>query len=540
MTYPYTFILIALGLSTAGVMAGVAQSSNPLPEVPVHLRTPVNNTHIYNLEAPIPPQCYTQTDQRYNPCYTCHQAYPRLANTARYNQLDDGGLQGAYGFSEEGLTNHWQNLFVDRSDWVKRVSNSHIHAYIHQENYSALAPKLRQQNWQGYIPDLNGFEQAAGAFNAQGLALDGSHWITFNYKPFLGTFWPTNGSTDDVVIRLPKAFREHQGHYHLGVYLANLSLLELSIKQLPHISVAPLDETLFGQDLDGDGQLNQTQRLLPRSHYLGDASGIPISPQQYPEGTEFLHSVRYVGINAEGHAYVPPRMKELRYMKKIRRLDSYDISSRYARERKEKRLAELPAFNDHGQRGMENGYGWLLQGFIEDYKGELRPQTHEETLFCMGCHAAIGTTIDHTFAFARKITGRAGWGYINLRGMPDAPNLNEPGGEILNYLKRTGGGNEFRENPEMQARWFFANGQLNSPAVQKADVAQLITPSPARAHQLNKAYTHLVRHQSYRLGRDATLSPARHVFNEVNPETQPLPPQHQVLHWDIRLDWPNP
>ena len=32
----------------------------------------------------------------------------------------------------------------------------------------------------------------------------GSDWRTVRYQPFPGAFWPTNGSTGDVFIRLPK------------------------------------------------------------------------------------------------------------------------------------------------------------------------------------------------------------------------------------------------------------------------------------------------------------------------------------------------
>ena len=91
--------------------------------------------------------------------------------------------------------------------------------------------------------------------------------------------------------------------------------------------------------------------------------------------------------------------------------------------------------------------------------------------------------------------------------MPDAANISEPGGEIRNYLKRAGGGSEFRENPEMVDKWYRADGSLNEEAIANADVYTLITPSRERALKLNKAYTHIVRHQSYIHGRDASGIP---------------------------------
>jgi hypothetical protein len=42
----------------------------------------------------IPPQCYTRTEGRFNPCYTCHQSHPHT--DGRPNLMDDGHLQGAY------------------------------------------------------------------------------------------------------------------------------------------------------------------------------------------------------------------------------------------------------------------------------------------------------------------------------------------------------------------------------------------------------------------------------------------------------------
>jgi hypothetical protein len=157
----------------------------------------------------------------------------------------------------------------------------------------------------------------------------------------------------------------------------------------------------------------------------------------------------------------------------------------------------------------------------------------------MGCHAAVGSTIDQTFALARKVSGAEGWGYINIKGMVDAPNIGETRGEILNYLARAGGGSEFRENPEMLARWFQQNGMVDEEKVSAADVYELITPSAERALQLNKAYTHIVRNQSYIYGRDATWVPVNNVFKSVDETTPILHNEHRYYGWDIRLDWSN-
>ena len=523
--------------SAARASSGGGAPALSLPEVAPELRLFGKTDRAMNEEAPVPAQCYTRTEGVHNPCYVCHQVYTPDADKPRMNKLDDGGLQGVYLFSDVGMKNHWNNLFIDKREWAAQISDETILAYINQDNYQALPERLRQQNWQGFAPDLKHFAEPEKAFDSQGLARDGSGWVAFNYKPFPSTFWPTNGSTDDVLIRLPEAFRQHHGKFDWVTYQLNLSLLEMNIKQLSSISIPLTDEQQYGIDLDSNGALGPTRTLAWRDQYLGDAESVTLVAQQFPEGAEFMHSVRYLGIDENGETVVPPRMKELRYMKKIRSLNESDLDNRYRRERKEKTMGELPYFVDHRDQGMENGMGWLLQAFIEDYDGELRPQSHEELFACMGCHAAVGTTIDQTFSFARKVTGVDGFGYINLRGMKDAPSIAESGGEILNYLKRAAGGNEFRENDEMRARWYRADGTVDEEKVTAADVFTLLTPSRERALMLNKAYTYLVRHQSYVNGRDITIAGAKNVYESIDDDIPPLQTESRFFGWDLRLDW---
>lgn len=513
-----------------------AAQSSFLPEVEPDKRSPVLPLSLLNEEAPIPPMCYTKTEGDHNPCYVCHQVYPNRNQHYRSNRLDDGHLQGTYNFSEIGIKNQWKNLFVNREKWLEKITDKDILAYINQENYTSLPVSLKRESWQGFIPDLKNYHLGKAAFHENGMAKDGSGWVAFNYKPLPSTFWPTNGSTDDVLIRLPIAFRQHQGQDSTAIYQINLAITELTIKQLESIDIPPVNEASLGMDINNNGQVDtEVTTLINPSHYMGDAKHIAVVDQQFPVGTEFMHSVRYVGISPDNEISVPARMKELRYMKKIKTLSHSELDSRYARERKEKRLEELPDYVNYHEKGLSNGFGWIIQGFIENYDGELRPQTFEEHMFCMGCHTSIGTTIDQTFSFARKITGVQGWGYINLKGMIDSPSISQKEGEIMQYLRQVGGGNEFRENNEMQKRWFKTDGSLNKDKVEQADVYQLITPSVERALQLNKAYTHIVRHQSYLNGRDATWLPVSNVLLEVDESTQPLKEKNRLFGWDIRL-----
>jgi hypothetical protein len=182
--------------------------------------------------------------------------------------------------------------------------------------------------------------------------------------------------------------------------------------------------------------------------------------------------------------------------------------------------------------------GWAIQSFIEDRNGRLRTATYEENLFCMGCHNSIGSTIDKTFSFARKIDGAEGWGYINLKGMKDAPNMGEEKGEFATYFERVGGGGEFRSNPEMQQRWFNDDGTVNQDKIANAkDVYELIIPSKERAMSLNKAYKVIVEAQDYIYGRDATTTPPKNVYESIDNETAPTLPKYKTYKWDIRLNW---
>ena len=492
---------------------------------------------MYNREAPIPPQCYTRTEGKHNPCYICHQN----EKPGHENTMNDFALQQEYAFSETGATNHWKNLFDDRSAQVAKISDANILQWVNADNYSELAPRLRAANFQGWIPDILNLQLGADAFDAEGFAKDGSQWVTFNYKPLPSTFWPTNGSTDDVMIRLPVEFRsDERGNYSRTIYQINLALLEMAIKDMHRIDSKPVDEKIIGADIDGNGKLNIARTIKARKQFIGGASAISAQRTIYPQGTEFLHTVRYLGIAEDGGIHNSTRMKEVRYMKRWLESTPAQLKIWYDAENAEKEKGELPAYRNMGHRGLATPMGWQLSGFIEDKHGRLRFNTFEETMFCMGCHNSIGSTIDKTFSFARKVDGVSGWSYINLRGMPDAPSVGdgkEIAGEIATYLERSGGGSEFRNNDEMEKRFYHADGSIDKEAIAKArDVYELITPSRARALQLNKAYKAIVEQQSYLYGRDATVTPPKNVYAQID-ETAPTLPEQKRYSWDIRLDW---
>lgn len=521
----------------------------------------IEHNETYNPESVIPPQCYTKTEGVNNPCYACHQSYD--ASEKRPNQMGDGTLQGNYEFSDVGLTNSWKNLFIDRTALIAGIDDATIKKYVEQDNYSAsfgavsggtepqgtrsqiTRPQDHNVNVaqpkNTWLPDymqIKNLSAAEGAFDEAGMAKDGSKWVAYNYKPFPSTFWPTNGSTGDAMIRLPANFQQSNGSYDRTIYMLNLSLVEMALKDIESLTVAPVNEKRLRIDINKDGELHEHETELVRtSHYLGDASNNKLAHMLYPEGTEFLHTVRYVGVDDEGNIYNAPRMKEVRYMKKHMFRTRESLASAYYAEAKDKHFEKLPQTRYLGEQGIDNGFGWTINGFIEDETGALRPQHDQELAFCNGCHKSVGATFDQTFSFARKVPGKEGWGYIDLHSMEDVPNINEEQGEFLTYMERVGGGDEFRQNGEMLAKWFNDNGMVNKEALRNAkSVYDIITPSPERAFALNKAYLTIVKEQSYLFGRDATLTKATNVLSNIDAHQPPLKPEHR-FKWDMRLNW---
>lgn len=541
MTLSRLMIAPLLGLAAAGaeeipiyqqILDSLKTSHDVLPRQP----NVVPANLLYNAEGVVPPMCYTRTEVKNNPCYVCHQD----GIDGRENVMNDGELQQAYSFSDVGLTNHWKNLFEDRTGRVAKISDAQILEYIAGDNYSELPSRLRAADFKGWIPDLKNLQLGKDAFDEHGFAKDGSHWVAFNYKPFPSTFWPTNGSTDDVMIRLPESFRAGKdGKFSADIYKANLAILEANIKGEKSIGSLPVDETEFGKDLDGDGVLGTATRIVKADAWVGAAEGAAIESSLYPEGTEFLHTVRYVGIDKAGKIGPSARMKEVRYSKKAKGYSKPMYARKYEMEAIEKEAGNLPSYYDLGHHGLDNGNGWALHGFIEDRDGKLRSMTYEENFSCMGCHNSVGSTIDKTFSFPRKLDGSKGWGYLDLKGMPDAPTKGETLGEIVTYLSRAGGGSEFRNNDEMNAKWFKPDGSVDHEKLRAAkDVYDLITPSKERALALNKAYRTIVEDQDFIYGKDTVLAPPKNVYDKIDNENTPTLPEERTFKWNILLDWP--
>jgi hypothetical protein len=265
-------------------------------------------------------------------------------------------------------------------------------------------------------------------------------------------------------------------------------------------------------------------------HYVGRAGALdtdrrfPMAVGLFPVGTEFLHSVRYLDVGGDGAVVMAPRMKELRYAKKVKWVAPEALRMGVARETMELRESATGARKvlwEH-DRGVSNAQGWVLQGFIEAADGSLRPESYEETAYCAGCHGGIGATTDSTFAFARKLGfespahGWFHWTQHDLRGIRE-PRRTDGAGEYELYLRSSGAVDDFRDNQEAREKFFDQRGHVRVPALarMRRDIAEIALPSATRALELDRAYRAVVAEQSFLRGRDAVLAPVRHAFERA-------------------------
>jgi len=543
---------------------------------------------LYNKVAYISSQCYTKTENEldknilHNPCFSCH-----TKNQAPNFTMQDEDLQEAYDFPALALKNHWTNLFKDRTKEVSKINDDAILSYIRKDNYKDLdnniilksklkyLPKEWDFNnngkWDGYIPDVH------YSFDKEGFDKkpNGSYtgWRAFSYYPFLGTFWPTNGSTDDVLIRLSKAYQnDENGNFNKEIYKLNLSIVESLIKR-KNIVIEQVDEKKFGVDLNQNGKLDKSSKIVFKwkkptldmktmkqkdfsMSYVGQAKKLQmenvekIAPGLYPIGTEFIHSVRYIDIDKNKNIKMSSRMKELRYGKKTNWNTYSQLSNLGFAELKEKRdfPDRLDVYKGNTEIGLSNKRGWYYQGFIEDFRGDLRPQNYEETLFCMGCHSNIGVTTDSTFVYKRKFEQESfayGWYHWTQNGIKNIADRKLLNGntEYVEYLKENSAGDEFRSNNEIINKFFVDNWEKDKENIKndlisklenpnkkllqkwkfkqkeiekiKNDISYLILPSPKRALNLNKAYKVIVDEQSFIYGREPHIKPLINVHKKI-------------------------
>ncbi|AAC07263.1 hypothetical protein [Aquifex aeolicus] len=484
----------------------------------------------HNPEPNIPLECYTDTGvvklgkAIANPCYVCHTK----ALTPYENEVDDFDLQLVYDFPEEikEMGNPWLNAIKPELTIgsVPMPSDEEIKTWIRQDNWSkAYAEKGKGELV--YFPDIPPiYKYENGSYELINVDKEGfvrdpetgeyTGWRVFKWKPFPG-FFPTNGRIDSTFIRLPEKFRKKNGEFDLNLYKKNLAILECAMK-----GVAP-GETCSGTEV-GD--------FIMPFRYEGDASDVEVVVYQYPPGTEFAHPLYY--LDPENTlSFKSLRIKEMRYMKKLAYADTRTGTGEEEEE-------EGTFFWDKGRFFNDSGY-WEMRAFIEDKNGYLRPQSPEESKFCIACHGGIGGTVDGTFTLWRKIPGEEGWKEQDYKNIKDyrykaitcenldslemgeevkkaleayCSKVGESPGEYTVYFALTAGGDHFRSNYEI-LQDISVDGKVdlellyNPEKIKFIDNSgfikpELFFPEPERAYGIDKQYYRIVKAQAFIYGRD--------------------------------------
>ncbi len=395
------------------------------------IRTGAEYKPSYNEDPAIPAQCWIETGYgTQNACQYCHTDY--LAAIEHGNAFPIADDQILYGFPTPNLNRIlWRNVIFpeeieqrlndggiriplrDDVDYVRRDNWSDFYANVRDtgndrwlnndkpDDPYALFPALDPRHLFPYNEKNPTADGDHGYIDPEGFVRDEQHgytgWRAINFFPY-AIFTPLTGSVSGIYIRLPRSFMMQDGTLDVETYKKNLDLLERNIKNRPY------EET----------------------HYYGDAFSIPVTKGFYPMSTEFAHPLHYVDLYADGEignrvngvvgntgttyefsGTRSKRVKEIRYMYKWKDVDLDDIAGD-----DNDREFELYVGKE-GQGWVENGAGWILAGYIEDRKGDLRPQTTEEMIQCIGCHGNVGNTVDAVWSFQRKLPGDKGWGEMD-------------------------------------------------------------------------------------------------------------------------------
>ncbi len=392
-----------------------------------------------NPYANIPAQCYIETSYgTQNACLFCHSnaaARRKLGNTLPQAGANSrvGNLQLEYvfgpvnAFAKSPNINPWENtIFPEKLDEeIKKLSIDtstwDMKSYIKQDNWQMAYDKKNGSKVQSNSWTKDDEYRLFPALNPSALPADSdgfvrtvsqeemlfkddrginTGWRSINFMPY-GIFTPHSGSVSSVYIRLKTKFMKNEnGQYNLEVYKANLALVEKAI---------------------------QDRLQSEETHYVGEAKDENIYKGLFPLGTEFAHPLHYVDVEADGTnleknrfpGLRANRVKEIRYMYKYK---MYYPGEVVAKEE------DAPLYYNEKESWIDNGAGWYLSGFIEDKEGELRGQTPEELLQCVGCHSTTygfepeqftsgtGNTIDTVWSFSRKFADDLGWKEMDYLG----------------------------------------------------------------------------------------------------------------------------
>jgi hypothetical protein len=299
--------------------------------------------------------------------------------------------------------------------------------------------------------------------------------------------------------------------------------VESAIKQQT-IKVEPFDENDYGIDLNRDGKLDRahaivfdgepgSMKLIGRAGVLQGHGRIHLEPGLFPVSTEFFHSLRYLAVSESGEVRAAARMKEIRYSVKKRWYSPQELARFVAGEQRDKAYTpDRPRWVRGNQEfGVSNSLAWQYRGFIEDREGQLRPQTHQELVSCVGCHSGIGATTDSNFSFARKLTD-GGSDYFSLDASSPVKTSKESASPEIEkfldeydfYFQTNGALNDFRN----------ASVEVKLP-VTRQDIRSYFWPGAEDAVRMNKAYRVTVQEQSYTQGREPLVSPPDTMLRDI-------------------------
>lgn len=403
----------------------------------------------YNEDPAIPAQCWIETSYgTQNACKYCHTNY--LAEIKHGNNFPIAEDQILFSFPSPNLNKvNWKNV-INPEEIIQRLKEEGIKVpqpddfeiltYVRNDNWRAayktarpsgddswnnlsnaesdfqLFPALNPDDLFPYS-DKNPTDDAThGYIDQQGFIRNNKNeytgWRAVNFFPY-AIFTPLTGSVSGIYIKLPGNFMTKDGKLDIEVYMKNLDLLAKNIKN---------------QKIDSE-------------FYYGDAANIRVTKGFYPVGTEFAHPLHYVDLNADGETGVnldglnqnktadyefpgtrSKRVKEIRYMYKWKDVNLNDIGI--------KESEGIPkAIGKEWKGWIDNNAGWIIAAYIENREGELRPQTTEELLQCLGCHSSVGNTIDAVWSFQRKLPRELGWQEMNYgdykKSRPDKTRLHD-------------------------------------------------------------------------------------------------------------------
>ena len=395
--------------------------------------------------------------------------------------------------------------------------------------------------WDGFVPDVQfAFDEHGFDHRPDGTP---TGWRAFAYYPFVGTFFPTNGSADDVLIRLDPALREDDATATStrAIYTVNFAIVEALITRAD-VAIDPVDEAALGVDLDLDGRLGRATRVAfdapataaarracttSAARATCRARGSSRSrPGLFPLHTEFFHTVRYLDVGPDGVVAMAPRMKEVRYAKKARWLTYDALKAHVALEAKttatspaahaRRRVVPRGGRLQRARAGTSRASSRRATGRCGRSRSRSRPSARGATA-ASAPRPTASSRLRASCATSGPARGWFHWSQHDLRGIPE-PRRRDGQFEYTLYLREAGAGDELRSNAEVLAPLLRRRAARFARAKSSglhADIARLLLPSPARALDLDRAYRAVVLDQSFDHGRDAVLAASPNV--EANP-----------------------